>query len=86
VRWRKSRTDPEKCCTFQDEKEATAAKRLAEAHGHQISPAEVYRAILGAPTDHSGVPTLPEWIEDWIDGKREGCQLADWSKGSTCDQ
>lgn len=69
VRWRRGRAEPMRTCTFQSPEEATAAKALAEAHGHRITAAEVYRAVLGDVDTCGDSPTLAEWIETWIEHK-----------------
>jgi integrase len=69
VRWRAGRSSPWENCTFPTEKEAKAAKQLAETRNHKISSSEVYKVILGIVDEKPAedlTPKLRDWIEQWI--------------------
>lgn len=72
VYWRLGgRGGPKQSTTWSSRKRAEAANMLATSRNHNITAAEVYRAIAGA-TDQSAadVPTLAQWAQTWLADRR----------------
>ena len=57
--------------TWDDLDHAEQAKAIAEAHRHQLTDEQVYRAILGEPEPEptAFMPTLREWCGTWLQSK-----------------
>jgi integrase len=56
--------------TFASRQLAEAANALCLSRSHRVTDEEVYRAIHGVAEDETGIPTVAEWADTWIDARR----------------
>jgi integrase len=86
VSWRLGggREGARQSCTFSGdpesarEKIAATAKDLVQARSHNMTRAELYEAVLGAPDEPvtTAVPTFKQWAGEWIETLAAGHGLA----------
>ncbi|GIG57090.1 hypothetical protein Lfu02_14620 [Longispora fulva] len=77
VRWRPSRKADWETCTFSNETDADAAKKLAEARNHLITKDEVYRVVLGIEEEPETVGVISPFVKDIVVDAFKGRDIAD---------